>query len=150
MRRLNWFRFTLALVCTLGLVATGVLAFMMGSSLTSVQVGLLTLVIAQLGSGKGVAFGWFYDGAADSPPASTTTTISTPDPSKPATLVTTEVKPAAAPAAAAPSSAPAPSAPLAAYPIDLPQDAYDRLVKDGWTDAELIAANMNPPKKVTP
>jgi hypothetical protein len=90
MRRLNWFRFTLAVICTVGLVGAGAMAFFFGKELTGVQISLLTLIISLLGSGKGAAFSWFYDGSADTPP-STTTTVSTPDPTKPATLTTTKV-----------------------------------------------------------
>jgi hypothetical protein len=143
MRRLNWQRFCLAFACTLGLIAAGVGIFIYANNLSAVAVGLATLVIREIGGGKATAFGWFFDGAADSPPDKTTT-VSVPDPTKPAILVTATTKPAAAVAAPAPTPAPASS-----YPIELPQAAYDTMVKDGWTDAQIIAAGMKPPTPPT-
>jgi hypothetical protein len=82
MRRLNLQRFTLALVSTLALIAAGVGVFMAlhdGKTLDAVAVGLLTLLVRELGGGKAMAFSWFFDGSADKPPPApgTATTTST-------------------------------------------------------------------------
>lgn len=68
MRRLNVQRFTLATLCTLGLIAAGVGVVMYANSLSAVGVGLLTLVIREIGGGKASAYSWFFDGSADKPP----------------------------------------------------------------------------------
>jgi hypothetical protein len=49
-----------------------------------------------------------------------------------------------------PSVPPGPPAPLVAqlpttYPIELPSGAYATLLKDGWTDAQIVAAGMKIP-----
>lgn len=81
MRRLNLQRFVLALASIAGLIAAGVGVFLLlswGKELTAVAVGLLTLLIREIGGGKAAAFGWFFDGSADkSNPAPGTSSIST-------------------------------------------------------------------------
>lgn len=77
MKRLNWQRFFLALFCTLGLIAAGVGVFLYASNLSAVAVGLITLVIRELGGGKAAAFSWFFDGSADKPPPPTPAPLTT-------------------------------------------------------------------------
>lgn len=89
MQKLNTQRFILALSSVAGLLAAGVgifLAMSWGKELTAVAVGLLTLLIREIGGGKAMAFSWFFDGAADKPPpepgTSTTTASAVVEPVK--------------------------------------------------------------------
>lgn len=89
-RTLNWQRFWLALISMAGLIAAGVGIFLVLGwkvTLDAVSVGLLTLLIRELGGGKASAFAWFFDGSADKPPpepgTSTTTTAAVVAPVKP-------------------------------------------------------------------
>lgn len=82
MRKLITDRFVLAMACTLGLIAAGILTYFYGATLSGVQIGLLTLIISKLTSSMSTAYSWFFDGSADKPPV----TVGVPDPTKPATL----------------------------------------------------------------
>lgn len=90
---LNTQRFLLAIASVGGLIAAGVgvfLALSWGKELTAVAVGLLTLLVREIGGGKASAFSWFFDGSADKPPpapgtAMTTASLLTPPPANPGT-----------------------------------------------------------------
>lgn len=80
MKKLNLQRFALALGSLAGLIAAGVgifLALSWGKELTAVAVGLLTLLIREIGGGKAMAFSWFFDGSADKPPPEPGTSTTT-------------------------------------------------------------------------
>ncbi|ERR1019366_1260295 len=107
------------------------------------QQALFTLVVMAvsfyLGSSSGSA-------KKDDQNAALTAQLAATPPEPPAPLI------APAPIAPAPAAAlvtvptPTPPAPPpTTYPIELPSAAYAALIKDGWTDAQIVAANMKIP-----
>jgi hypothetical protein len=135
-RLVSWQRFVLALLCILGLLASGGLAFFYASNLNGVQIGLLTLILSKLTSSLSSAYAWFFDGTADKPEPPVK--ISVPDDTQPAVLTA----PPAPPGLSADSTTPQS---IGDVTVQLPQEAYDRLKADGWTDEQLVAAGMSPP-----
>jgi hypothetical protein len=114
------------------------------------QQALFTLVVMAvsfyLGSSSGSA-------KKDDQNAALTAQLAATPPEPPAPLIA-PAPPASTPLAAlvtaptptpTPPAPPAPPAPPTTYPIELPSAAYAALLKDGWTDAQIIAANMKIP-----
>jgi hypothetical protein len=121
------------------------------------QQALFTLVVMAvsfyLGSSSGSAK------KDDQNAALTAQLAATPPPIAPPPAPDAPIPPVApapsAPDAPAPSIAPAPPAPPApvlpaTYPIDLPPEAHAALLKDGWTDAQIVAAGMKIPAAAPP